>query len=75
MTARHRMVRDADVRGVLLFNATTSERQAIHDALAPGLAAGTLRPIISQSFTLAAAAAAHTAVMQPGAAGKIVLIP
>ena len=75
INARHLMVRDADVRGVLLFNATTSERQAIHDALAPGLAAGTLRPIISQSFTLAAAAAAHTAVMQPGAAGKIVLIP
>ena len=35
----------------------------------------TLRPIVGREFSLAQAALAHRAVMEPGAYGKIVLIP
>jgi NADPH2:quinone reductase len=40
-----------------------------------GLSNGTLRPVIGKEFPLAEAAQAHQAVMEPGALGKIVLIP
>jgi NADPH2:quinone reductase len=72
---RDLMVREADVRGLLLFNCTPDEQAAIHAGLAPGLASGALRPVIHRRFPLAAAAAAHVAVLQPGAAGKFILIP
>ena len=40
-----------------------------------GMANGTLRPVVGKEMPLAEAAAAHLAVMQPGAHGKIVLVP
>jgi NADPH2:quinone reductase len=40
-----------------------------------GLENGTLRPVIGKEFPLAEAAQAHRAVMEPGALGKIVLLP
>jgi len=40
-----------------------------------GLENGTLRPVIGKEFPLAEAAQAHRAVMEPGAVGKIVLLP
>jgi len=72
---RDLMIREADVRGLLLFNCTAEESAAIQDGLAPGLASGALRPVIARTFPLAEAAAAHAAIMQPGAAGKIILTP
>jgi NADPH2:quinone reductase len=36
---------------------------------------GTLRPVVGKEIPLAEAARAHTEIMQPGAHGKIVLIP
>jgi NADPH2:quinone reductase len=39
-----------------------------------GLDNGTLNPVIGREFPLDDAAAAHTAVMEPGAYGKIVLV-
>lgn len=72
---RDLMVREADVRGLLLFNATAEELAAVHTGLAEGLASGTFTPVISRSFPLAEAAHAHTAVLAPGASGKIVLLP
>jgi len=72
---RDLMLREADVLGLLLFNATPAELAAAHTSLAPALASGTLRPVVGRRFPLAEAAAAHLAVLQPGAAGKIVLIP
>ena len=47
----------------------------IHAALAVGFENGTLRPIVGQEFPLAEAPQAHEAVMEPGAYGKIVLLP
>ena len=46
-----------------------------HQAIAEGLKRGTLRPVIGQRMPLADAAKAHAAVLEPGAYGKIVLLP
>jgi NADPH2:quinone reductase len=74
LDARDAMIRDADIRGMLLFNATPQEKTAIHAALGAGLANGTLQPVIGQEFPLADAARAHERIMAPGALGKIILI-
>jgi NADPH2:quinone reductase len=72
---RDTMTRDADIRGMVLFNTPPPELARIHAALYAGLANGTLRPVIARQFPLAEAPQAHAAVMQPGAGGKIVLAP
>jgi len=72
---RDTMGRDADIRGMVLGNASPTERTAINTALSAGLANGTLRPVVGKTFLLADAAEAHCAVLQPGAYGKIVLTP
>ena len=72
---RDTMQRDADVRGMILPNTPPAELASIHAALVAGLENGTLRPVIGKEFSLADAAQAHGAVMEPGALGKIVLVP
>ena len=72
---RNTMQRDADVRGMTLPNTPPAELASIHAALVAGLENGTLRPVIGKEFPLADAAQAHRAVMEPGAIGKIVLVP
>ncbi len=72
---RDLMSRDADVRGMTLFNCTTAELAGIHAAIFAGLGNGTLRPIVGKQLPLADAAKAHVAVLEPGAYGKIVLVP
>lgn len=72
---RSAMARDASILGVSLLNATDAELAGIHAALVAGLENGSLRPIVGREFPLADAARAHQAVMEPGAHGKIVLIP
>ncbi len=72
---REIMRRDAAVLGMVLFNASREELAAIHAALGAGLASGTLRPVVGREFPLADVAKAHRAVMEPGAFGKIVLVP
>ena len=73
--ARELMARDAEIRGLLLFNASAKDRAAIHAALRAGLESGTVKPVIARELPLAEAARAHELVMQPGAAGKIILLP
>jgi NADPH2:quinone reductase len=72
---RDAMSRDADIRGVMLNNVTPGEMTAIYAKLNAGLTDGTLRPVVGREFPLAEAARAHQAVMEPGAQGKIVLLP
>jgi NADPH:quinone reductase len=71
---RDTMQRDADIRGMILPNASPTEMASIHAALVAGLENGTLRPMIGKEFPLAEAAEAHRAVMGSGALGKIVLM-
>jgi NADPH2:quinone reductase len=72
---RDTMSRDADIRGMSLMNATESELLGIHAALVTGLENRALRPIVGRELPLAEAARAQELVMEPGARGKIVLIP
>ena len=73
--ARQAMGRDAAILGMTLFNATETDLVEIHAALIAGLENGTLSPVVGRELPLADAARAHEAVMEPGALGKIVLVP
>lgn len=75
LNPRDAMVRDADIRGMILGNASPEELAAIYKSLGEHLAAGRIQPIIGRELPLASAAEAHRAVMSPEAHGKIVLIP
>jgi NADPH:quinone reductase len=72
---RKTMGKDADIRGMTLANASREELAGIHAGLVAGLETGTLKPVIGQEFPLDQAPRAHVAVMEPGARGKIVLVP
>ncbi len=72
---RATMTRDGSILGMTLMNVSDAERASIHAALVAGLENNTLRPVVGREFKLAEAARAHEAVLEPGAYGKIVLIP
>lgn len=72
---RRIMGKDGTILGMTMFNATAEELHQIHAVLVAGLENGTLKPVIGRELPLADAAKAHVAVMEPGAFGKIVLIP
>jgi NADPH2:quinone reductase len=72
---RDLMSRDADLRGLLLWNVPAGELAEIHAALYEGLAAGRLRPVVARELPLGEAGEAHRAVVVGPAAGKIVLVP
>jgi NADPH:quinone reductase len=72
---RAAMQRDATILGMMMPNASEIELASIHAALVAGLANGSLKPVINQELPLKDASRAHELVMQPGAYGKIVLIP
>ena len=69
------MTKDSAILGLALWNATDQEMASIHAALVAGLANATLRPVVGRELPLKDAAAAHVAVLEPGAHGKIVLAP
>jgi NADPH2:quinone reductase len=70
---RDAMVRDADIRGMVVFNAPPAELAACHAAIAAGLGSGVLTPVVGAEINLADAPAAHRAVMEGGHRGKVVL--
>lgn len=72
---RDAMARDGSILAMSLWNASPEDLFSIHSALVAGLENQTLRPVIGREIPLAEAARAHVAVMEPGAYGKIVLIP
>jgi NADPH2:quinone reductase len=61
--------------GMMILNVSERDLASIHAALVAGLASGWLKPVINQELPLKDASRAHELVMQPGAYGKIVLIP
>jgi NADPH2:quinone reductase len=75
ITPRVAMMKEIDIRGIALWNATHEQMKPIMDDILAGVADGALRPVIGRQFPLSEAAAAHVAVLEPGAHGKIVLIP
>ncbi len=72
---RMTMMKELDVRGLALFNGSRTQMEVIMTDLLSGLADGSLRPVIGREMPLADAAKSHEAVLEPGAFGKIVLVP
>ena len=72
---REIMRRDAAVLGMILWNTSREDLAKIHAGVVAGLENGSLRPVIGKELSLADAAHAHRAVIEPGAFGKIVLTP
>jgi NADPH2:quinone reductase len=72
---RKMMGKDGAMVGMTLFNTTREEFAEIHAGVVAGLENGTLSPVIGKEMPLDQAPQAHVAVMEPGAFGKIVLIP
>lgn len=75
ITPRDLMVRRSSVRAFSLWAAQPAELTEIHAGLIAGMENGTLRPVVGKQLPLAEAARAHKEILEPGAAGKIVLVP
>ena len=73
-TPRLAMTKDAAIYGMSLFNAPQPMRDKIHAAIYDGLGSGELNPVVSRTFPLEQAPAAHHAVIENKALGKIVLL-
>jgi NADPH2:quinone reductase len=71
---RDLMSRRASARGFTLWAITPAEEADIHAGLIAGMENGTLRPVVGKEMPLAEAARAHKEILEPGAAGKIVLV-
>ncbi|WP_027708885.1 NADPH:quinone reductase [Zooshikella ganghwensis] len=69
------MAKDAMVIGMALFNSSPAELLETFEYLYSGLSQGLLDPVVRDVFALSDIAKAHHAVMQPGAAGNIVVTP
>jgi NADPH2:quinone reductase len=72
---RDLMLRRATARGFTLWAITPAEEIEINAGLIAGLENGTLRPVVGKELPLAEAARAHKEILEPGAAGKMVLVP
>ena len=74
ITPRDLMSRRASIRAFTLWAVPPEEAAEIHAGLFAGMENGTLRPVIGKKLPLAEAARAHKEIMEPGAAGQIVLV-
>ena len=72
---RDLMMRRASIRAFTLWAITEAEEADMHAGMFAAMENGTLRPVVGKEIPLAEAARAHKEIMEPGAAGKIVLIP
>jgi NADPH2:quinone reductase len=71
---RDLMARRGSIRSFTLWAITAPEEAEIHAGIVAGLENGTLRPVVGKEMPLAEAARAHKEILEPGAAGKIVLV-
>jgi len=69
------MTKDVSVFGLALWGIPADDVRRAHLAIIAGLETGMLKPVVGVELPLADAARAHTMVMEPGARGKIVLVP
>ena len=74
INARELMGRRASIRAFTLWAITPEEEADIHAGIFAGLENGTLRPIVGKELPLDEAARAHKEILEPGAAGKLVLV-
>lgn len=72
---RRAMSKEAAILGVQVGLTPPDDLRSLHAYIGAGLENGTLTPVVGKQYPLAAAPKAHVAVLEPGAYGKIVLIP
>jgi NADPH2:quinone reductase len=75
ITPRDLMLRASSVHAFVLWNITEAEEKEIHAGILAGLENGTLNPIVGKELPLKEAPRAHKEILEPGAFGKIVLLP
>ena len=75
ISPRDIMSRRASILAFTLWGIHEAEDKQIHAAILAGLENGTMRPIVGKEIPLAEAIRAHQQVLEPGAYGKIVLVP
>jgi NADPH2:quinone reductase len=75
VSPRDLMMCRGSIRAFTLWGITEAEEKEIHAGIIAGLENGTLRPIVGKELPLAEARRAHKEVLEPGAFGKIVLVP
>jgi NADPH:quinone reductase len=75
ITPRDLMARTSSVRGFVLWGISEADEADVHAGLYAGLENGTVRPIVGKELPLGEAPRAHKDVMEPGAHGKIILVP
>ena len=70
---RATMGKETEIRGLAVFASSPEEAADTHKNLIQLMAQGVVKPIISQTLSLADAPKAHELVMQDGNCGKIIL--
>ena len=75
ISPRDLMSRRGAIHAFTLWGITDAEENEIHAGMYAGLENGTLRPVVGKELPLAEAARAHKEILEPGAFGKIVLVP
>ena len=73
--ARKAMGKDLSVLGMSMWNIPPADLDRIHAGLAAGFSSGALTPAVGVEFPLGDAGRAHKLILEPGAHGKIVLVP
>ncbi|MEX0344001.1 MAG: NADPH:quinone reductase [Rhizobiaceae bacterium] len=72
---RTAMMKNLDIVGLALNNASKDEMTTVHAGLKAGLESGDLKPVIRCEMDMTDAAKSHEMVLEPGALGKIVIVP
>ena len=75
ISPRDLMTRLGSIHAFTLSRITEAEEKEIHAGILVGLENGTLRPVVGKELPLEEAHRAHNEILEPGAFGKIVLIP
>jgi NADPH:quinone reductase len=75
ITPRDLMSRTSSVRGFVLWGISEADEADVHAGIFAGLENGTVRPVVGKELPLGEAVRAHKQVLEPGAHGKIILVP
>jgi len=75
ISPRDIMSRQGSILAFAVWGLTEAEEKEIHAGILAGLENGTQRPVIGKEIPLSEAPRAHKEILEPGAYGKIVLVP
>jgi NADPH:quinone reductase len=75
ITPRDLMARSSSVRGFVLWSISESDEADMIAGLEAGLENEIVRPVVGKELSLSEAVRAHKEVLEPGAHGKIILVP